>query len=167
MISNIICRSVPQNVDAWVKKEDLLRTFWLVTAAISSLESRSALHTSDFPLFLPPFKEVLRGTKFSSVDEANSTESSVQIFFFVLFWWENVFKRWSRKQFFFEAKFEWILSMEHTTKIISVCTLTTRGLVWFYNILTLLGYLIPNPLYTYIWDIHDLVWLGFMAYQPL
>ena len=25
----------------------------------------------------------------------------------------------------------------------------------------------PNPLYTYILNIYDLVWLGFMAYQPL
>ena len=25
----------------------------------------------------------------------------------------------------------------------------------------------PNPLYTYILDIYDLVWFGFMAYQPL
>ena len=25
----------------------------------------------------------------------------------------------------------------------------------------------PNPLYTYILNIYDLVWLGFMAYQLL
>ena len=25
-------------------------------------------------------------------------------------------------------------------------------------------YLMPNPLYTYILNIYDLVWLGFMAY---
>ena len=25
----------------------------------------------------------------------------------------------------------------------------------------------PNPLYTYIINIYDLVWLGFMVYQPL
>ena len=30
-----------------------------------------------------------------------------------------------------------------------------------------LGYLMRNPLYTYILNIYDLVWLGFMAYQPL
>ena len=29
-----------------------------------------------------------------------------------------------------------------------------------------LGFM-PNPLYTYILNIYDLVWLGFMAYQPL
>ena len=42
-------------------------------------------------------------------------------------------------------------------------------LVWlgFYGISTIVGYLMPNPLYTYILDIYDLVWLGFMAYQPL
>ena len=33
--------------------------------------------------------------------------------------------------------------------------------LWF------VGYLMPNPLYTYILNIYDLVWLVFMAYQPL
>ena len=44
-------------------------------------------------------------------------------------------------------------------------------LVWlvllFNGISTFVGYLMPNPLYTYILNIYDLVWLGFMAYQPL
>ena len=40
-------------------------------------------------------------------------------------------------------------------------------LVGFYGISTIVGYLMPNPLYTYILDIYDLVWLAFMAYQPL
>ena len=35
------------------------------------------------------------------------------------------------------------------------------GLVWFYGISTIVGYLMPNPLYTYILNIYDLVWLGF------
>ena len=42
-----------------------------------------------------------------------------------------------------------------------------KGLVWFDGISTILGYLMPNPLYTYILNIYDLVLLGFMAYQPL
>ena len=37
----------------------------------------------------------------------------------------------------------------------------------FYGISTIVGYLMPNPLYTYILNIFDLVGLGFMAYQPL
>ena len=41
------------------------------------------------------------------------------------------------------------------------------GLVGFYGISTIVGYLKPNPLYIYILNIYDLVWLGFMAYQPL
>ena len=41
------------------------------------------------------------------------------------------------------------------------------GLVGFYGISTIVGYLMPNPLYTYILNIYDLVWLVFMAYQPL
>ena len=34
------------------------------------------------------------------------------------------------------------------------------GLVRFYGISTIVGYLIPNPVYTYILDIYDLVWFG-------
>ena len=41
------------------------------------------------------------------------------------------------------------------------------GLVGFYGISTIVGYLMPNLLHTYILNIYDLVWLGFMAYQPL
>ena len=41
------------------------------------------------------------------------------------------------------------------------------GLVWFYGISTIVGYLMSNSLYTYILDIKDLVWFGFMVYQPL
>ena len=36
--------------------------------------------------------------------------------------------------------------------------------VWYMNPCS---FLIPNPLYTYILNIYDLVWSGFMAYQPL
>ena len=41
------------------------------------------------------------------------------------------------------------------------------SLVGSYGISTIAGYLMPNPLYTYILNIYDLVWLSFMAYQPL
>ena len=41
------------------------------------------------------------------------------------------------------------------------------GLVVFYSISTIIGYLMPNLLYTYILDIYDLVWLCFMAYKLL
>ena len=40
-------------------------------------------------------------------------------------------------------------------------------LIGFYGMSTIVGYLMPYPLYTYILNIYDLVWLGFMAYQPL
>ena len=40
-------------------------------------------------------------------------------------------------------------------------------LVWFYGISTIVGYLMPNPLFTYILNIYDLGWLGFEAYQLL
>ena len=41
------------------------------------------------------------------------------------------------------------------------------GLVKFYGISTIVGYLMPNPLYTNILNIYGLVGFGFMAYQPL
>ena len=41
------------------------------------------------------------------------------------------------------------------------------GLVWFDGISTLVDYLMPNPLNTYILNIYDLVWLGFMVHCRL
>ena len=41
------------------------------------------------------------------------------------------------------------------------------GLVGFLGISTIAGHLMLNPVYTCILNIYDLVWLGFMAYQPL
>ena len=41
------------------------------------------------------------------------------------------------------------------------------GLVWFYGTSTIVGYLMPNPFDAYILNRYNLVWLGFMAYQPL
>ena len=41
------------------------------------------------------------------------------------------------------------------------------GLVGFYSISTIGGYSMPNPFYTYILNIYDLVWLAFIVYQPL
>ena len=39
------------------------------------------------------------------------------------------------------------------------------GLVGFYGILTIVGYLMPNPVYIYIYIyIYDLVWFDFTAY---
>ena len=38
--------------------------------------------------------------------------------------------------------------------------------IWF-GLSTIIDYLIPNPLYTYLLNTYDLVCLEFMAYQPL
>ena len=38
-------------------------------------------------------------------------------------------------------------------------------LVKLHGISNAFGNLIPNPIYTYIFNIYDLVWLGFMEYQ--
>ena len=37
----------------------------------------------------------------------------------------------------------------------------------FMALSTIVGYLMPNLLYTYILNIYVLVWFAFMAYQPL
>ena len=42
-----------------------------------------------------------------------------------------------------------------------------KSMVEFNGISTIVGDLMLNPLYTYILNIYDLVWLDFMAYQPL
>ena len=41
------------------------------------------------------------------------------------------------------------------------------GLVGFYAISNIVCYLMPNPLYTLISNIYDLVWSGFMPHQGL
>ncbi len=42
------------------------------------------------------------------------------------------------------------------------------GLVGFYGILTIIGYSMPNPLYTNILNIYDLVWLvGFYGISTI
>ena len=41
------------------------------------------------------------------------------------------------------------------------------GLVGIYGISTIVAYLLPNPIYTYMLNINNLVWMGFMVYQPL
>ena len=43
----------------------------------------------------------------------------------------------------------------------------TMGLDGMYGPSNIVDYLMPNPLYTYILNIYDLVWLRFMAYQPI
>ena len=40
-------------------------------------------------------------------------------------------------------------------------------LIGFYCISTIVGYLMLNPIYTYMSNIYNLVWLDFMTYQPL
>ena len=40
-------------------------------------------------------------------------------------------------------------------------------LVGFYDTSTTVGYSMPNPFFTYILNIYDLVWMRFITYQPL
>ena len=69
-----------------------------------------------------------------------------------------------------------IMNFQESTTILNACpkkvwkliegtTYIGFGLVGFYGISTLVGYLMLNPLYTYILNIYNLVWFGFMAYQ--
>ena len=37
--------------------------------------------------------------------------------------------------------------------------------VWFYSISTIVGYLMPIPLYTYILNVYDLVWFGLVLWH--
>ena len=53
------------------------------------------------------------------------------------------------------------------TNINDISKSSGLGWVGFYGISTIVGYLMPNPLDTYISNIYDLVWLDFKAYQPL
>ena len=97
-------------------------------------------------------------------------------------------RSWSTEQKEFEpnvVKLLWVVKIEKVsswlfkhwdrdlTKSSSDVYISTQiyiakfGLVWFYGISTIVSYLIPNPLYTYILNIYDLVWLGFMTSQPL
>ena len=41
------------------------------------------------------------------------------------------------------------------------------GLVWFYGISTIAGYLILNPLYTYLLNIYDFVWFGLVWFHGI
>ena len=41
------------------------------------------------------------------------------------------------------------------------------GLAWFYGISIIVGYLMPNTLYTYILNIYDLVWFGLVWFYGI
>ena len=43
--------------------------------------------------------------------------------------------------------------------------LNIYDLVWFDGISTIVGYLMPNPLYTYMLNIYDLVWFGLVLWH--
>ena len=59
----------------------------------------------------------------------------------------------------------WLLFMAYQP--LDVIQYIRFGLVGFYGASTNFGYLIPNPVHTYMLNIYDLVWLGVMVYQPL
>ena len=65
-----------------------------------------------------------------------------------------------------DDKEEWL------ERVRDICATSATWWWWWwymysYGISTIVGHLMLNPLYSYILNIYDLVWLGFMAYQPL
>ena len=48
-----------------------------------------------------------------------------------------------------------------------ICVMMNYISYWVYSILNIVGYLMPNHLHTYISNMYDLVWFGFMEYQLL
>ena len=59
----------------------------------------------------------------------------------------------------------WLLNAESS---LNICMkYIWFGFVWLYGISNNVGYLMPNSLYTYVLNIYDLVFFGFMAYQTL
>ena len=47
-----------------------------------------------------------------------------------------------------------LTSLQVRPELILVITQNVFSLVWFYGVSTIVGYLIPNPLYTYISNIY-------------
>ena len=66
-----------------------------------------------------------------------------------------------------ETSFQWNLVLNTFFRLKQFWNGQVGWLVMFYGISTIVGYLMPNPLYTSILSINDLVWLGSMTYQPL
>ena len=90
--------------------------------------------------------------------------------------YSGLFNSISTPKGLFKAEIRFGLVLWHTNNctlfnaISSICIYIRYiwfGLVGFYGISTLVGYLMPNPHNTYILNIKDLVWLGFIVYQPL
>ena len=74
---------------------------------------------------------------------------------------KNLHNAWNEGLVYLEKNFHYSWKYIYSTPLVQA------GLVGFYGISTIEGYLMPYPLYTYILNIYDLVWLGFMVYQPL
>ena len=73
-----------------------------------------------------------------------------------------------RMKDFADLLFNIIINSEKLIQVYKKLNLTERRvLVVFYCVSTIISYLIPNPVYTYILNIYGLVGLGFMAYQAL
>ena len=71
---------------------------------------------------------------------------------------------------FDELEIRRIETIQKKTQLKSVIILRRvlqQCLVWFYGISTIIGYLMPNPLYTYISNIYDLVWFGLVWFYGI
>ena len=78
----------------------------------------------------------------------------------------NVFPETFHREYSRDPLYQWleiIFLFSFCCNIVS--STDTKNLVWFdlvglYNISTIVGYLMPDPLYTYVFNIYDLIWLG-------
>ena len=96
------------------------------------------------------YKVKKQWTKWSKISNGGKNMQMIKIWFGLVLWHINHCRLFNVKSsLYIYIKYIWF------------------GLVGFYGISTIVGYLMSNPLYTYILNIYDLVWLGFMAYQPL
>ena len=64
------------------------------------------------------------------------------------------------------GKTDWLVDLNGIATRLEIFYALMLGLVWFYGILTIVGYLISKYLFIRICQVY-MVWFGFMAYQPL
>ena len=73
----------------------------------------------------------------------------------------------------FPSKFDFVLGLINHSRLFNAKSSLYMyiryirfGWIGFYGISTIVGYLTPNPISTYILNIYNLVWFGFMVDQP-
>ena len=68
------------------------------------------------------------------------------------------FNKWLVDWISWHISYCWLFNANSSLYIYIKCI--SFDLVGFYGISTIVGYLMPNPIYTYRLSVYDLVWLG-------